>query len=187
MSVREQLARAMRALDRLRSGVTTAQRYALSALSLALLLATFGPMIALASGTEIPGWERLVHETSGPFCHQLPDRSFVLHNHVFPLCTRCSGMWIGITAGIALGLLLPFRRRWLVGLGTFVVGMALSELDHLREESWGGPGWPWVRFWLGLALFAGLTLAVSFDLLALLAGAGRWLRTGSPWPRPPSA
>lgn len=187
MSARDLIARAMRSLDRLRGGVTVTQRAIFAAAFLALLFATFGPMLALAAGIETPGWERLVYETSGPFCHQLPERSFVLHNHVFPLCTRCTGMWIGITAGIALGLIVPIRRRWALGLGTFALGMALSELDHLREESWGGPGWPWVRFWLGLALFAGLTVAVSFDCLALLAGGARWLRNRSPGPRPPAA
>ncbi|HQP36438.1 MAG TPA: DUF2085 domain-containing protein [Polyangiaceae bacterium] len=178
MSAREHLERARLALERQRARVSRGPRIAIAVFSAALCLATFGPMLALSLGFELPSWEGFVHGTSTPFCHQLPERSFELRGHVFPLCTRCSGMWIGITLGIAAGLLLPLRRRWWIGMSAFGIGMALSAADHLREEA-GGPGWSWVRFWLGLVLFAGLTTAVSYDVLAVLSGAVRWLRGGS--------
>jgi len=88
-------------------------------------------------------------------------------------------MWIGITLGIALGVAVTFRHRWSVGMGASVLGLALSEADHLREES-GRPGWPWVRFVLGLIVFLGLTTAISQDTLALLVAGLRRLRRSPP-------
>jgi hypothetical protein len=87
-------------------------------------------------------------------------------------------MWIGITVGIALGVFTTWKRRWSVGWLMTVVALGLSELDHLHEQA-GRVGWPWVRFSLGLFAFLGVTLAVSSDLLALLAAAFRKL---AGWP-----
>jgi uncharacterized membrane protein len=33
------------------------------------------------------------------FCHGLPDRSFAIRGHTFPLCARCTGLLIGTAAG----------------------------------------------------------------------------------------
>lgn len=39
-------------------------------------------------------------EMSG--CHQLPNRSFFIGKYQFPVCARCTGVWIGYIAGIWL-------------------------------------------------------------------------------------
>ena len=31
-------------------------------------------------------------------CHRLPERSFHIRGHQFPVCARCTGMYIGATA-----------------------------------------------------------------------------------------
>ena len=159
----------------LRQAVPRRARWAVITLAVGLCLATFGPALAGAAGAELSSVEAFVHAASSPFCHQLPSRSFIVSGHALPLCTRCTGMWIGITLGVALGVAALWRHRWSVGMSAFIVGLALSEADHLREQS-GQPGWPWVRFSLGLLLFAGLTIAVSFDVLALLWAGWRALR-----------
>ena len=33
-------------------------------------------------------------------CHQLPERSFFIHGYQFPVCARCTGIYIGYIAGI---------------------------------------------------------------------------------------
>ncbi len=33
-------------------------------------------------------------------CHQIPDRSFFIHDHQFPLCARCTGMYLGLFVGV---------------------------------------------------------------------------------------
>ena len=30
-----------------------------------------------------------------PFCHRLPDRTFNIRGHYFPVCARCTGFYIG--------------------------------------------------------------------------------------------
>lgn len=30
-----------------------------------------------------------------PICHRLPDRTFNIRNHYFPVCARCTGFYIG--------------------------------------------------------------------------------------------
>jgi uncharacterized membrane protein len=41
-------------------------------------------------------------------CHQLPDRSFFIHEHQTPLCARCTGMYVGFLTGLVF---LIIRRR----------------------------------------------------------------------------
>ena len=43
-------------------------------------------------------------------CHQMPDRSFFAHEHQYPLCARCTGMYLGFTTGV-LWLLLRKRAK----------------------------------------------------------------------------
>ena len=33
-------------------------------------------------------------------CHQRPDRSFFIHGHQFPVCARCTGVFVGECIGI---------------------------------------------------------------------------------------
>lgn len=42
-------------------------------------------------------------------CHQLPERSFALGGHQWPVCARCSGLYLGAALGLAAWLAL---RRW---------------------------------------------------------------------------
>ena len=142
--------------------------------AVALPLATFGHLPIIAAGLELPGWEAFVFETCGPFCHQMPSRCFHLAGHSFPLCARCTGMWLGITLGVAFAMIVVPKGRWWHGTLIAVVFTAASGFDFLREES-GGTPYPWVRAVLGFFLFVGVTLAVSFDILALLSAIGRWV------------
>ena len=40
-------------------------------------------------------------------CHQMPERSFFIGKYQFPVCARCTGVFIGYAAGIVL---LPFLK-----------------------------------------------------------------------------
>lgn len=43
-------------------------------------------------------------------CHQMESRSFKIHNYQFPLCARCTGVFLGEIVGIIsalLGLRIP--------------------------------------------------------------------------------
>jgi len=155
--------------------VTRSGRTAVVISALALTLATWAHLPLAAMGLPVARWETFVFDACDPFCHQNPARSFHLGEHVFPLCTRCTGMWLGITLGVALAMVVWRRRRWAMGLWLAVVATAVSGVDALREAS-GGASRPWIRAVFGFLLFLGVTFALSFDALAVLSRLGRWIR-----------
>ncbi len=84
-------------------------------------------------------------------------------------------MWLGITLGVAFAMVRVLRHRWWIGTGMAVLATAASAFDFLREESGGTPS-ALARSLLGFLLFIGVTIAVSFDTLAVLAGLARFVR-----------
>lgn len=48
-------------------------------------------------------WFRIIGNNSG--CHQMPERSFFYKGKQFPLCARCTGVFIGQLTAILLGLI----------------------------------------------------------------------------------
>jgi uncharacterized membrane protein len=166
------LRKALRYLDQARKEVPPWTRILAASLALALTIATWGPMLLAALGLPAPAWEVFVFDTCEPFCHQAPSRSFHIAGHAFPLCARCTGMWLGITLGIGLAMVWIIRQRWWLGSAMTLAMLAASGLDHLREQEGGSPS-SWARAILGFFLFIGLTFAVSFDILALLTASGR--------------
>jgi uncharacterized membrane protein len=101
-------------------------------------------------------------------CHRIDGRSFHLGDRQFPLCARCTGMYLGALLGV-VGMVLMGRgraggmpTRWvmlaLVGL------MGLMGVDGLNSYSHFFPGLPhlyepqnWLRLVTGMG--NGLTLA----------------------------
>jgi uncharacterized membrane protein len=65
-----------------------------------------------------------VYHFFGYICHQMPERSFYLFGHQFAVCSRCFGVYFGLTAGM---MAYPLFRR-------------LDESDPLP------------RFWLFLSM-----------------------------------
>jgi uncharacterized membrane protein len=65
-------------------------------------------IISLFIAATPPGlWEK-ARVIGYALCHQLPDRSFFIHEHQSPLCARCTGMYLGFSIGL---LFLILRRR----------------------------------------------------------------------------
>jgi len=54
----------------------------------------------------------IIYATGGLICHQLPGRSFFLDGHQFPVCARCTGLYLSGAIGIAGWLALKTARRW---------------------------------------------------------------------------
>jgi uncharacterized membrane protein len=65
-------------------------------------------------------------------CHQIPDRSFHIGNYQLPLCSRCSGMYLGAVTGLVFQSILGWkrgktpRRSLIVVLGILVVAFAID-------------------------------------------------------------
>jgi uncharacterized membrane protein len=45
-------------------------------------------------------------------CHQRPERSFFFDTHQFPVCARCTGLYLSGAVGIAGWLTVKVARRW---------------------------------------------------------------------------
>ncbi len=65
-------------------------------------------IISLFIAATPPGlWEK-ARMIGYALCHQLPERSFFIHEHQTPLCARCTGMYLGFFIGL---IFLIIRRR----------------------------------------------------------------------------
>lgn len=70
------------------------------------------------------------------FCHRRKDRSFKLSRFTFPICARCTGIWLGFATGLLLrlaGLLMP-----LVFAVTFMLPLmvdGLAQRAGFRESN----------------------------------------------------
>jgi uncharacterized membrane protein len=47
---------------------------------------------------------------SSTFCHNLPERTYVVGGHALLLCARCTGVYLGLALGLAWALATPLRR-----------------------------------------------------------------------------
>lgn len=50
------------------------------------------------------------------YCHRLPDRSLFYHGKQFPVCARCTGIWIGYFIGLPLVIWLQPTWYWALPL-----------------------------------------------------------------------
>lgn len=51
------------------------------------------------------------------FCHRLPERTFKIGNYYFPVCSRCTGLYIGLIPAIILLQYLEYHPIFvLIGL-----------------------------------------------------------------------
>ena len=70
-------------------------------LALALLAGILIPTAACAAG-RVPRLAVVVYAFSGVICHQRADRSFVSCGVKWPVCGRCSGLYLGAALGALL-------------------------------------------------------------------------------------
>ncbi len=71
-------------------------------------------------------------------CHQIPERSFFVHTHQFPLCARCTGMYLGALLSLGWHFLRGRRNQFpplalLLTLSLIFLAFALDGLNSLRQ------------------------------------------------------
>ncbi|HEY0386227.1 MAG TPA: DUF2085 domain-containing protein [Pyrinomonadaceae bacterium] len=54
-----------------------------------------------------------IYQSFSRVCHQIPERSFQVAGHSFAVCARCTGLYVGLAAGILLFPLVHSLRRTL--------------------------------------------------------------------------
>ena len=87
---------------------TTSSASKLAFLPKVLFIGLPATIISLFIAATPPGlWDK-ARLIGYALCHQLPDRSFFIHEHQTPLCARCTGMYLGFLTGLAF---LIIRRR----------------------------------------------------------------------------
>ncbi len=110
-------------------------------------------------------------------CHQVPEHSFSVAGRQFPLCARCTGMYLG--SFFTLAFLFKRGRRgkfppagMLIALALFFLTFALDGVNSLLESLPGLSGLyepqNWLRLLTGLAagLCIGAVLAPIFNQTA---------------------
>ena len=111
-------------------------------------------------------------------CHRIGTRSFTINGRQFPLCARCTGMYLGAALTI-LALFMAGRARWTLlprrGLLLALFALiALMGIDGLNSYSHFFPGAPHLyepKNWLRLATGMGTGLALGIIVMAALAQA----------------
>jgi uncharacterized membrane protein len=78
-------------------------------------------------------WSTLVHVAASRICHQRPERSFQTAGVQWPVCGRCSGLYLGAPAG-ALAALLAARRGRPSALRTVLALAAIPTAITLGLE-----------------------------------------------------
>ncbi len=86
---------------------------------------------------QLNRWVRLMEIGGRIGCHQMPERSFFVNGYQFPVCARCSGVFIGYVTGLITYCKIGFHK-----LGySAAFGMLIMFLDwfiqaiHIKEST----------------------------------------------------
>jgi uncharacterized membrane protein len=97
-----------------------------------------GGAVAARARDAAPGFVTAVYVAGSRICHQRSERSFHSQGVKWPVCARCSGLYLGGAVG-ALAWLVIRRRRPASGpLGWLVAAAVPTALTFPLE--WGGAG-----------------------------------------------
>lgn len=112
--------------------------------------------MAAAWGARYAGLPRLAAALDLPFllaCHRLPERTASILGAPMPVCSRCAGLYLGLSLGVVLAApVLPLRvlRLWLP------LALALLLVELVTQELGLHP------VWHGTRVASGLLVSVPF-------------------------
>lgn len=112
-----------------------------------------------SSPAEVPVWTVLVYAAAGRICHQIPERSFHAAGVAFPVCARCTGLYLAAS----FAAVWASRRRARSGPESsplFLVALAAIPTALTLAWEWGGLGTPSNLMRFALALPLGGAVAV---------------------------
>jgi uncharacterized membrane protein len=120
-------------------------------------------------------WTQVVYAAAARICHQRPERSFHTADVKWPVCGRCSGLYLAAPAGaIAAAVMVRGRRRrrsQVIERRLMVLAVAAVPTAVTVGVEWLGllPVTTLVRFLSALPLGA----AIAFVITTVVAGAPR--------------
>jgi uncharacterized membrane protein len=98
---------------------------------------------------EGPGWlTASVYLTAGRVCHQRPERSFWTDGAPWPVCGRCSGLYVAAPIGAIAALAVRRRRATSASIGWLIAAAVPTALTLGLE-------------WSGLTPMSSLTRALA--------------------------
>ncbi len=157
-------------------GVFSRWTWLVVVVGLALLMAFY----AVTDPTAVPHNHLLngADWMGAALCHRITERSFTIYGRQFPLCARCTGMYLGVFL-VFMTLLLAGRARWselprLPILLTLLGFIGIMGIDGVNSYTHFFPEFPHVyepRNWLRLLTGMGAGLAMGLFILPVLAQA----------------
>jgi uncharacterized membrane protein len=105
-------------------------------------LALLGPLVLVSgwwsrAGGPTRAWDTVVYTAAAGVCHQRPDRSFHTAGTPWPVCGRCSGLYLAAPVGALLGWSRRLRPRG--SARAWLAAAALPTVLTLGLEWWGLP------------------------------------------------
>lgn len=79
-----------------------------AAVAVTLVGLLFAAPLSLASGHEFTA--QAIYQAFSRVCHQIPERSFHIAGHSLAVCARCTGLYVGLAAGVLFYPLLRSLR-----------------------------------------------------------------------------
>ena len=101
-------------------------------------------------------------------CHQRPDRSFFWDGQQFPVCARCTGLYLSAAIGLMGWVVIKMRQGWRSRpidprlARTFVIAAALPTVTSLATGAlgvWDGSNVTRAMLSLPLGAVAGVVVA----------------------------
>lgn len=109
---------------------------------LALVALIVAAPLFLAHGDDVLA--RGLYQSFSRVCHQIPERAFHVAGHPLAVCARCTGVYVGLAAGVLLFPLLrslrstetPARLWLFVAAAPTVVDFSLGFLGLWQNTQW---------------------------------------------------
>jgi uncharacterized membrane protein len=102
-----------------------------------------------------------------PICHRLPDRTFNIRGYYFPVCARCTGLYLGAILFFTYSLffLIGYSQTLILLAFISIIPMIIDGLTQFLgfRESYNG-----LRFITGFVAGFGLALLFLFFKITLL-------------------
>jgi uncharacterized membrane protein len=122
--------------------------------------------LLLASGAVALAWRpgswpaAAVYAVAGTVCHQRDDRSFHTHGVKWPVCARCSGLYLSAPVGALAAAALAGSLRRRRDLGILAIAAAGTAVSFAVEHGGIAPLSSTVRFAAALPLGAALAWVI---------------------------